>query len=103
MIEDILTTYASEGFVISNTFQATAADAPFGPVGWKVYIRNVRNTRTGRGDAETLEGALRAAYEAAMRGGTYERALHAPLPPKALYHPAPTLGSPESDTSEDLF
>ena len=110
MIEDILAEYAVGGFVVSNTFQKTAADGAFGPVGWDVYIRNWRNTRTGHGSGETMEAALREALRVASEGPAYERpqrsVSEAPSakrrevwtpPPKV-----PILGG-SSDTEEELF
>ena len=107
MIEDILTEFATGGFLVSNTFQ-TGEDnlRAFGPSGWKVYIRNVRNTRTGMGQAETLEGALRAAFGRAMEGPTYEQAQRATPPqlPPRVPPRVPILGSDTStETSDELF
>jgi hypothetical protein len=110
MIEDVLAEFASEGFVVSNTFQTVEGDWAFGPTGWKVYIRNVRNTRTGIGEADTLEGALRVALNAARQGPTYERPQRPPgdASPKRRDAPSspvkvPILGSPSDETSEELF
>ena len=75
MIEDILVQMAAEGFVVSNTFQVGEGDpSAFGRFpSWAVYLRNVRNTRTGHATAETLEGALRAAVAKANEGPTYAK------------------------------
>ena len=66
MIEDILAILAPEGFAISNVFQVIEPESPFGCIGWKVYLRNVRNTRAGVGEGVTMEAAMRAAYAVAM-------------------------------------
>jgi hypothetical protein len=108
MIEDVLAEYTAEGFVVTNTFQKTAAEGGvFGPVGWDVYIRNDRNTRSGHGSGDTMEAALRAAFRIAMEGPTYElpqraeggatlavsrRPVFAPSPPKLILE-----GTAESD------
>ena len=110
MIEDVLAEYATGGFVVSNTFQKTAADGAFGPVGWDVYIRNVRNTRTGHGSGDTMEAALREALRIANEGPTYERpqrSVSVGEAPKRreVFTPAPKvpiLGG-SSDTEEELF
>jgi hypothetical protein len=113
MIEDVLAEMSAGGFVVSNTFQTAEGDAwVFGPTGWKVYIRNVRNTRTGHGESDTLEGAFRAAVAKANEGPTYERpqrAATAEAPTRrtsGAFIPSPpklTLGD-ESDSLEgDLF
>ena len=75
MIEDVLAEMSAGGFVVSNVFQVTATDGdyPFGPTGWKVHLRNVRNTRTGSAEATTLEGALKGALAKANEGPAYER------------------------------
>jgi len=121
MIEDVLATLEAEGFVVTNTFQVSPEYGPqkgaFGVPGWQVFLRNVRNTRTGIGLAPTLQGALEVAYAAAMRGETYERPPTAAggIPVanvrkhyKPLYAPAPrapVLSSAELDdaSAEDLF
>ena len=112
MIEDILTEMSAGGFVVTNTFQVTEAENVFGPAGWTVYLRNTRNTRTGMGESDTLEGALRAALRVALEGPTYERPQRnaAETSPKRreVWTPppkAPILGdvSDISDVSEELF
>ena len=116
MIEDVLAEYAAGGFVVSNTFQKTAADGAFGPVGWDVYIRNVCNTRTGHGSGDTMEAALREALRIANEGPTYVKAARSASSEasrvvasrRSMFAPSPlrvTLGgeSDESDSEEELF
>jgi len=109
MIEDVLAEYATGGFVVSNTFQKTATDGAFGPVGWDVYIRNVRNTRSGHGSGDTMEAALRAALRVAMEGPTYERPQRnssntAPLPHRPVFAPSlPKLILGDATESDELF
>ncbi len=115
MIEDILAQMAAEGFVVSNTFQGGEGDpSAFGRFpSWAVYLRNVRNTRTGHATAETLEGALRAAVAKANEGPTYQRpqrsvaseAPRAVASRRPMFAPSPqqvTLGN-TGDTEEELF
>jgi hypothetical protein len=110
VIEDILATYATEGFVVSNTFQVAKGDWTGAAVGWDVYIRNLRNTRSGHGHGATLEEALRDAHRVASQGPTYqrpERSANGPaMKPSSAFSQTervPILGDREDNTSEELF
>jgi hypothetical protein len=119
MIEDILAEMASQGFVVSNTFQVGEGDPQAfgrGPQ-WQVYLRNTRNTRTGMATAETLEGAFRAAFAKALEGPTFgaqrpaaelaeRREVHRRAALARLPHPILSLGDTTDDTTDaasDLF
>jgi hypothetical protein len=116
VIEDILAQMTSEGFVVSNTFQVGEGDpSAFGRFpSWAVYLRNVRNTRTGHATAETLEGALRAAVAKANEGPTYVKpqrseASEAPrtvTPRRPMFAPSPqqvTLSETATEEGEEFF
>jgi hypothetical protein len=83
MIEDVLAQLAEGGFLVSNTFQTPEGPTCFGREPWKVFLRNSRNTRTGMGLGGTMEEALRAALDAAMKGPTYHQTLNAALTDKS--------------------
>ena len=110
-VESVLIELASGGFVVSNTFQVTDLESPFGPIGWQVYLRNTRNTRTGAGRGGTMREALQDAQAKALQGPTNEIQRHTSFAPRdeaprrseAPRAPkVPILGTNETDES-DLF
>ena len=109
-VESVLIELASGGFVVSNTFQVTDLESPFGPIGWQVYLRNTRNTRTGAGRGGTMREALQDAQAKALQGPTNEIQRHTSFAsrgeaPRTLYVPraprGPTLGDSASDESDE--
>ena len=114
MIEDVLTDLASLGYIVSNVYQIgpeANAPSPFGLPGWRVYMRNSRNTRAGQGQGATLGEALAAALATCEAQVAYERksvnewgnrrdtpAL--PLPPR---RPIFVTISNDDQQQEDLF
>ena len=93
-IEEALAEAERERFVVVNTFQT--------PEGWKVYMRCLTSTQSGKGEGPTLAAALQAALAATHSAPAYSSNAGAWSPP-----PGPgkivTLAPEGGAGEEDLF
>jgi len=86
-VEDFLRILDEEGYRVSNIFQAGigySLRGAFNLPGWEVYMRNLRNSRTGHGTGLTMRDALADALAQARKGEAFEFRLTRPTPPTPL-------------------